>query len=140
MSTRAVYSFIEGDESYHVYYHFDGYPSGAAQWIENALRFAWETPRFEIDEFAAAFVAGNKVEHGGGIRLIAAPISMPANKAARSKTGDLAFRYEIRCVQGKIRVTAFSTIYWDKLKETKIWEGPLEDMPKWAKEFEKAEA
>jgi hypothetical protein len=43
-----------------VYKHRDGYPSGAAQAIEAALPHAWPLPRFEPDEFAAAFVRGNK--------------------------------------------------------------------------------
>src|SRR4051812_43807301 len=65
MSTRAMYTFIEPEHTdskrgYHVYKHHDGYPSGAAQWIENALPHAWKGGRFEADEFAAAFVAGNK--------------------------------------------------------------------------------
>lgn len=61
MSTRAVYTFF-GDqgEAHHVYKHSDGYPSGAAQWITAALNFAWKLPRYESDEFAAAFVAANK--------------------------------------------------------------------------------
>ena len=65
MSTRAMYTFIEPDHKdakrgFHVYKHHDGYPSGAAQAIEAALPFAWQLGRFEADEFAAAFVAGNK--------------------------------------------------------------------------------
>jgi len=33
------------------------------QWIESALEFAWKLPRYEADEFAAAFVAANKSRH-----------------------------------------------------------------------------
>ena len=66
MSTRACYRFIpeNGPNDWPgvvtVYKHHDGYPSGAAKAIENALDYAWKLPRFEADEFAAAFVAGNK--------------------------------------------------------------------------------
>ena len=62
MSTRAVYSFFdsEGPAAAHVYKHHDGYPSGAIQAIEAALEYAWPLPRYEADEFAAAFAAGNK--------------------------------------------------------------------------------
>jgi hypothetical protein len=60
MSTRAMYTFRDETGEYHVYKHSDGYPTGAAQWIEAALPFAWTFPRFEADEFAAAFVAANK--------------------------------------------------------------------------------
>ena len=38
--------------------------------IENAKEFAWELPRFEADEFAAAFVAANKNKAGGEVRLV----------------------------------------------------------------------
>lgn len=66
MSTRACYRFIssEGPDSWAgvvtVYKHSDGYPDGAAKWIEAALEHAWQLPRYENDEFAAAFVAANK--------------------------------------------------------------------------------
>lgn len=61
MSTRAIYSFFGDDDApRHVYKHSDGYPTGAAEAIENALEFAWPLPRYENDEFAAAFVAANK--------------------------------------------------------------------------------
>ncbi len=66
MSTRACYRFIpeNGPNDWlgvvTVYKHHDGYPSGAALAIEKALDYAWKLPRFEADEFAAAFVAGNK--------------------------------------------------------------------------------
>jgi hypothetical protein len=63
MSTRACYRFIDPDEPVEVitvYKHGDGYPEGAVCWITKALKFAWALPRFEADEFAAAFVAANK--------------------------------------------------------------------------------
>lgn len=69
MSTRAMYTFI-GDKSgrsreqFHVYKHHDGYPingtSGAVFWLKAALDYAWPLPRYEADDFAAAFVAANK--------------------------------------------------------------------------------
>lgn len=70
MSTRASYTFADVNSVHHVYKHHDGYPSGAAQAIANALPNAWPLPRFEADEFAAAFVAGNKNNMAGGIRLM----------------------------------------------------------------------
>ena len=66
MSTRACYRFfpLNGPNDWSgvvtVYRHHDGYPSGAAKAIEAALPHAWPLPRFEPDEFAAAFVRGNK--------------------------------------------------------------------------------
>ena len=77
MGTRAVYffndMFREGKDSiniYGVYKHYDNYPKGAAYHIEAAKDYAWRLPRFEADEFAAAFVAANKNKSGGEVRLI----------------------------------------------------------------------
>ena len=76
MGTRAIYIFEDEhdhvgrpDEVY-VYKHYDNYPEGAVDFIENAKEFAWELPRFEADEFAASFVAANKSRAGGGVRLV----------------------------------------------------------------------
>ncbi len=66
MSTRACYRFfpLNGPNDWPgvvtVYKHSDGYPSGAAKAIAAALPCAWPLPRFEPDEFAAAFVRANK--------------------------------------------------------------------------------
>jgi hypothetical protein len=64
MSTRACYRFIDPDptnpEVVTLYKHSDGYPDGAVCWITKALEHARPLPRFEADEFAAAFVAANK--------------------------------------------------------------------------------
>ena len=70
MGTRAIYIFEDEHEEVHVYKHYDNYPLGAVDFIENAKEFAWELPRFEADEFAAAFVAANKNKAGGEVRLV----------------------------------------------------------------------
>jgi len=77
MSTNAVYFF---DDTFRndrgttnicaVYKQYDNYPQGAAYHIEAAKDYAWRLPRFEADEFAAAFVAANKNPKGGEVRLI----------------------------------------------------------------------
>jgi len=73
MSTRALYIFSNNFddfscEQYAVYKHHDGYPSVAREHIRKAQSLTWTFPRFEADEFAAAFVAANK-DTEGGIRL-----------------------------------------------------------------------
>ena len=152
MSTRACYRFIpeNGPNDFPgvvtVYKHSDGYPSGAAIAIEAALPHAWQLPRFEADEFAAAFVRGNKksaddyareyearaalpetdaetkkallsIAHqyrtdpsyrgscGGGIRLV----PFEGLDAHQRFASDTEYLYDIRCVSGKLRVTAYST-------------------------------
>jgi hypothetical protein len=155
MSTRACYRFIpeNGPNDWPgvvtVYKHHDGYPFGAAKAIEAALDYAWQLPRFEADEFAAAFVAANKrsvsslrreyeqaaadaekkakvdMEYakadmpgyyrrlakdagnyaGGGIRLI--PFEGP--DAYQRFASDIAYLYDIRCENGKLRIRAYTT-------------------------------
>tara|TARA_E500000318_G_scaffold54190_1_gene50467 strand:- start:21 stop:398 length:378 start_codon:yes stop_codon:yes gene_type:complete len=77
MGTRAIYTFVDinGEDECTVYKHYDGYPRGAADFIENAKSYAWKFPRYEADEFAAAFVAANKSPEGGGVRLVSDPKS-----------------------------------------------------------------
>ena len=70
MGTRAIYIFEDDHEEVYVYKHYNNYPSGAADFIEKAKELAWELPRFEADEFAAAFVAANKNRKGGEVRLV----------------------------------------------------------------------
>ena len=85
MSTRAVYTFVENDkEFFPVYVHHDGYPSGAASKIVEAFKKAWPLPRFEADEFAAAFIAANK-DKEGSVRLTTGP----------QNHSDLDYVYEI---------------------------------------------
>ena len=74
MSTQAIYTFVDpasGDEV-SVFKHWDGYPRGAATFLQRAKALAWPFPRFEADEFAAAFVAANKTREGD-CRLMADP-------------------------------------------------------------------
>jgi len=101
MGTRAVVTFIDNDSEYHVYKHWDGHPDGILQNIEAAKPFAWELPRFEADEFAAAFIAANKDKGGGDIRIT----------DHYKNHGDLEFRYEVRCVGGELQVGIFVPMF-----------------------------
>jgi len=73
MGTRAIYKFWDEmmpEESFFVYKHYDNYPSGAREFIENAKSHAWKLPRYEACEFASAFVSANKNQGGGEVRLV----------------------------------------------------------------------
>ena len=120
MSTRAVYSFKGDGETFHVYKHMDGYPSGAAEALNKALRLAWPLPRFEPDEFGAAFIAANKNEDGN-LRLSHGPESHY----------DLEYRYEISLVSGELWIRAFEILYGDCK-----YDGPLQRFAEWAAIFE----
>jgi hypothetical protein len=61
MSTRSAYIFKDEGGSYAVYKHCDGYPTGAANSLINAKKYAWQGNRFEADEFACAFITAEKV-------------------------------------------------------------------------------
>lgn len=172
MSTRACYRFIpeQGPNDFPgvvtVYKHQDGYPSGAAKAIEAALSYAWPLPRFEADEFAAAFVRGNKKSAddfardcekqaaaasdpkqkeaclaiarryreeksyraavtGGGIRLV----PFEGLDAYQRFASDIAFLYDIRCVEGKLRVTAYRTAERDGVWTVeKFFEGSTREL------------
>lgn len=99
MSTRAKYTFLDSNSKHSV--HISWFePRKADKYIKNALKKAWELPRFEADEFAAAFVAANKRNdgpvQGGGVRLID-----PAFEIEND------FQYEVSCKDGQIWVKAF---------------------------------
>jgi hypothetical protein len=116
-----------------VFKHSDGYPTGAAQAIEAALPHAWPLPRFEPDEFAAGFVRANKKsaddfavefeQQAAGEDALGKTedASWLRDRAKKYRTdpaygldaykrfaGDIAFLYDIRCENGKIRVTAYT--------------------------------
>lgn len=111
MSTRAVYTFVDQRDTFHVYKHCDGYPSGAAKFIGKALSMAWDLPRFEAAEFGAAFIAANK-SRGGGVYLT----------HDWQDHGDLEYRYEITVRGTELHVTAYS-VSRDKCHE--IFTGTL---------------
>jgi hypothetical protein len=125
MGTRAVYTFRNEFEAYHVYKHWDGYPSGAAGFLTHALAYAWKLPRFEPDEFAAAFIAGNKKIHeGGDIRLL------NTGDVGTAAPGDIEYWYEVwQAPNGQLIVRATAVDNWKgKMKiEKTVFYGRLVD-------------
>ena len=113
MSTRASYIFKDEYHAVCVYKHHDGYPEGAKEHIAKAVDFAWPLPRFEADEFGAAFVAANKLtdnkippEHrGGGVRLVS------GDEDAWKRHCDIEYLYQIECVNDQIKVKAWVVSY-----------------------------
>ena len=85
MSTRACYTFKDKEGAFSIYYHYDGYPANALQMINKAKDSAWQFPRCEADEFAAAFCYVAKDGRPGGARITEGP----------HRHGDLAYRYDI---------------------------------------------
>ena len=130
MSTRAIYSFETDMGAVHVYKHHDGYPTGAADALKAAQAFAWPLPRYEGDDFAAAFVAANKTGQGGGVRLI------PQGLQPQQFASDVEYRYVIS-VDGRM-VTVFACDYWVGAgKETFLFTTSLAGFARRAKAYEK---
>ena len=69
MGTRASITFEDAHNSFTIYQHWDGDLETIARNVERSKMFAWELPRFEASDFAAAYVAANK-ERGGNIYII----------------------------------------------------------------------
>jgi hypothetical protein len=122
MGTRAVYTFRDNSgEQHHVYKHWDGYPEGAAQWIVNGLKEAWELPRYEADDMAAAFITANK-RGGGDIRL------MQSGAIADVAPSDIAYWYEVwQAPNGQLIVKAWAVNNWDGWKAEEVFYGRLAD-------------
>lgn len=143
MSTRAVYSVFEGDNTppINIYIHHDGYPSGALDHIKEAFPFAWKLPRFEADEFAAALCAGAKssclLRYTKALENQIAgktpdewytPAKLkqyfeesagggcrvfPSGPPIEVPAFDLEYRYEIRFLLDTLYIKCFSTHYCD---------------------------
>lgn len=60
--------------------------------IHAAGNYAWKLPRFEADEYAAAFVRSAKEAGGGDVRLTSGP----------EQHGDLEYVYVVTCANGKL--------------------------------------
>lgn len=98
MSTRAMYTFKDKHDTIHVYKHCDGYPEGGLSWIVNTQKLAWNLPRFEASDFAAAFVGANKAG-SGNVRLCGTDIQDPWQMSADSQ-----YHYTVTCNKGALHV------------------------------------
>ena len=124
MGTRAVYCFMDDtfntDEIFSVYKHWDGYPSGAADFLTKTIPFAWKLPRFEPADFASAFITANKNEGGGDVYLT----------IGYQNHGDLEYYYEISPSEknGQLIIRAFEVSYeGDDSILSEIFYGRLKD-------------
>ena len=91
MSTRCNIVVKDEEDSIQLYKHCDGYPDGEHGIIANlrqALEFAWELPRMEASDFAAAIVRALK--YNGGNVYIDGSYTGP-----ESLHGDISYLYVI---------------------------------------------
>lgn len=164
MSTRALYTFKgeNASDTWNVYKHHDGYPTGAANVLQLTLDyFTWQLPRYEADTFAAGFCAAGKsvwmdarsetvfdqsdfenygpkgayrASSGGGVRLM--PQGKP-DKVAAKNCSDIEYRYEI--YQGndnELRIRAYTV----RNKEELLTDCKFSEFANWAKSWEAQEA
>lgn len=163
MSTRSCYIFKDKHGSYAVYKHSDGYPTGAAETLIAAKKYAWYGERWEADEFAAAFVAAGKfdvyesrkkyakqskdkiIDAGGQMRLL-------VSAEMKDMPGDIEYLYVVRDVSNsdtpRVTVQAYSVKFpWGDDAEphsekhlTAIFECLLDDVKAVATDYEKKRA
>jgi len=121
MSTRATITVADDNDSFDIYQHHDGYaegPHGLVRHIAMAGRLAWDLPRFEAADFAAAVVAVLK-NRGGSTYLTA---------DAEAHT-DRAFHYRIEPlrdgVSTQVQLTISKASWCADHADTQIFKGPL---------------
>lgn len=84
-----------------LYRHYDGYPegeNGVIKGLEEAKKYAWELPRFEASDFAAAIVRATK-DAAGNIYIDGSLRNGEADDALNH--GDISFFYIVKpCKDG----------------------------------------
>ena len=100
MGTRAIVAFKDETGEYPVFKHWDGRPDVILPMIEDAKGLAWDLPRWEASDYAAAFVATHK-RGGGDIRL-------EPCVANWREHADFSYLYEVTFVNEKMRVRIFT--------------------------------
>jgi len=126
MSTRGFYQFHdENPEQWesklgdiNVYRQSDNYPTGAVYAIEQALTNAWDLPRFEADEFAAAFISANK-DHQGNLRVF------KSGSWQDVAPPDVEYIYIITTVNGGLHIKCLEP-------GKKLFSGSLDKFKAWA--------
>ena len=91
MGTRAVITFFDDElpGKFAIYQHWDGNPETVINDLRN-VRHCWPWPRWEADEFAAAYIATYK-QGSGNLRI---------STGARNHD-DLSYSYEVRQVENE---------------------------------------
>ena len=121
MSTRCNIIVKDQYREIQLYRHSDGYPDsehGVIATLPGALQFAWELPRMEVDDFAAAIIRAWK-EKGGGNIYIDGTANLP-----KSLHGDIEYYYIIEPDEKNWKVSVFE--YGGSIHRN-LWEGLIGD-------------
>lgn len=123
MSTRATITVADQHDSFDLYQHHDGYPDGPHGLVRNiamARRLAWDLPRFEAADFAAAIIAVLK-DRGGSTYL---------TKDADAH-GDRSYHYRIEPVREntatRIQLTISRPSFERGKSDVEIFAGTVQD-------------
>lgn len=128
MSTRALVTFIDDSTICNVYKHYDGYPSYMAEVLAAAHKLAWPLPRFEADEFAAAFCAAAK-SGPGGVRVMP---SDTVQEVVTKHCSNIEYRYELFSTDDKLHVRVYSVDAWNKYSEQQLFDGTFAEFEAFA--------
>jgi len=122
MSTRATITVADDHDRFDLYQHHDGYPDGPHGLVRHlalARRYAWDLPRFEAADFAAAIIAVLK-DRGGSTYL---------TKDAEAHT-DRSFHYRIEPLRENYVTRVMLTISrpsWDHSQpDVEVFRGDLQ--------------
>ena len=122
MSTRGTITVSDGHGAFHIYQHHDSYPDGPfgmVRHLSDARRRAWDLPRFEAADFAAAVVATLK-DCGGSTYLT----------ARAEDHSDREFSYRVHPIREGTRTRIGLVIRhygWVVGSSSVIFEGDLEE-------------
>lgn len=123
MSTRATITVADQHDSFDLYQHHDGYPDGPhglVRHIAMARRLAWDLPRFEAGDFAAAIIAVLK-DRGGSTYL---------TKDADAHS-DRSFHYRIEPVRedtaARLQLTISRPSYERGKTEVEVFAGSIQN-------------
>ncbi len=123
MSTRATITVSDDNDSFDIYQHNDGYPEGhhgLVRHVALAQCLAWDLPRFEAADFAAAIIAILK-DRGGSTYL---------TKDAEAHS-DRSFHYRLEPLRDGVATRVQLTITRPSWRETEpdreVFKGSLRE-------------
>lgn len=110
MTTRAIYTFKDGQKAFHIYKNYDNTPAKALIYIENAFKL--RKMKKSIEMLAASFIIvnGNTVNDVPNMSLLA-PSEIESHPAI--------YRYEISWKDDSLHIVAYS-------KDLMIFSGSFE--------------
>lgn len=128
MGSRALFSFHDRSNQINpvnVFMQYEGEPEYAIRFLSRSRLRAWDFPRYEANEFAAAFIAVNKLG-AGGYRIM--PCGDPAVIIPRF-CSDIDFRYEIGpCITASPWVSGYAVNALAQYHERHLFSGSLDSL------------